>query len=55
MEKCGFVMMKLMRVSQFQKQILFLLVGEKVDFANKYFPESMHHEALYVACVAKVA
>jgi hypothetical protein len=35
MERCGFVMMKLMRVSQFQKQILFLKVGEKEDFASK--------------------
>ena len=35
MEECGFVMMKLTKVNQFQKQILFLMVGEKEDFVNK--------------------
>jgi hypothetical protein len=55
-EECGSVMMKLTKVNQFQKQILFPMVGEKEDFVNKDFSgKSCLAVALVYARVAKVA
>ena len=41
MEECGFAMIKLMKVNQFQRQILFLMVGEKEGFARNDFESSI--------------